>query len=193
MAKPNQLVISSSRDLKGARYYFAYGSNLNRMQFDRRCPNATPVSTGKLKNWTLVFRGVADIVPVDEERGAYVVGALYEITDACEAALDRYEGFPHLYGKEKIEVELPNGETVEAMVYTMNFGTPAPPNSVYYLTISNGFRDWELPESTLKNALALAFRRDGLSDQRVALGSARPRTSRSTTLIGSPELPRKKK
>ncbi len=45
-------------------YYFAYGSNLHRLQMKRRCPNCRFVKKIILHNYSLTFRskyGAADI------------------------------------------------------------------------------------------------------------------------------------
>ena len=41
--------------------YLAYGSNLNKKQMSRRCPNAKPVGSIILKGYKLEFRRVATI------------------------------------------------------------------------------------------------------------------------------------
>lgn len=114
--------------------YFAYGSNLNQRQFQDRCPHAKLVGTMALTDWKLVFRGVADIVPAE---GSEVFGALYTITNWCEEALDRYEGFPDLYGKRFIA--LPDGRRI--MFYVMNSERLAAPSQFYFGTIWQGYQD----------------------------------------------------
>lgn len=185
--------IESSRELKGRRLYFAYGSNLNLAQFCRRCPAALQVSRATLDGWVLVFKGVADVVPCDDPR-ALVQGALYEITDECEEALDRYEGFPVLYRKERILATLPDGEQVEAMVYVMNRTGILPPAYGYYWTISEGFRDWGIGEGTLKNALARSVRSAGARDRRQAFETAKPRKEKvsARSIWNTPSLPPQK-
>ena len=42
--------------------YIAYGSNMNIEQMKRRCPKATPIGKGILKDYKLVFKGVADVI-----------------------------------------------------------------------------------------------------------------------------------
>jgi len=39
------------------KYYIAYGSNLNKEQMKSRCPDAVPVGTSEIKNYTLLFKG----------------------------------------------------------------------------------------------------------------------------------------
>ena len=59
---------------------------------------------------------------------------LWKIREADEEALDRYEGYPHFYEKQMVEVEL-DGKPVSAMVYVMTpgheFGIP----SDYYVDV----------------------------------------------------------
>lgn len=133
------------------RMYFAYGSNLHIGQMAARCPAAEQVMPAKLKDWRLTFRMVADIVP---HKGQEVHGALWKITSDCERALDRYEGFPNLYIKKIVHVEVAPNEYVEAMVYIMKQPArgEARPSGGYYGTIAQGFRHWELPIDALEAA-----------------------------------------
>jgi gamma-glutamylcyclotransferase (GGCT)/AIG2-like uncharacterized protein YtfP len=77
----------------------AYGMNTNRRAMEARCPLAKPMGGFYLPNYRLVFRGVADIVPED---GGVVPVVLWSITGKCLQALDRLEGYPHLYTRRKI-------------------------------------------------------------------------------------------
>lgn len=83
-------------------YYFAYGSNLNKKQMMKRCPDASPVARAKLKGYQLTFNRVADIVP---EEQAITWGAIYTVSPKDIENLDLYEGYPRLYGKIPVEVE----------------------------------------------------------------------------------------
>ena len=85
------------------RLYIAYGSNLNLPQMEQRCPYAKVVGASEIKNYELLFRGVATVEP---KEGATVPVLLWKIEPLDEAALDRYEGWPHLYRKEMMDVEL---------------------------------------------------------------------------------------
>jgi hypothetical protein len=138
--------------------YFAYGSNLNEEQVFRRCPGARCYGPCTLPDYRLVFDGVADIIPA---RGAAVEGALYEITDKCECALDRYEGFPHLYVKTTFEIEeTRKGRPTrrrKVMVYTMETNQIRPPSEGYVETIRQGFDDWGIPHATLDAAVKEAL------------------------------------
>jgi gamma-glutamylcyclotransferase (GGCT)/AIG2-like uncharacterized protein YtfP len=129
--------------------YIAYGSNLNLRQMARRCPTAKVVGTALLKDWQLTFRGVATLEP---QPGAITPVAVWEIDDIAEYALDRYEGYPHLYRKEFLEVEC-NGAWMKCLVYLMNGCQANMPSISYYETIQEGYRDVGLDESFLIGAL----------------------------------------
>ena len=121
--------------------YFAYGSNMNLEQMSRRCPKAKVVGTAFLEGYELLFRGsrqsaVATIEPKTDSRVPIVI---WQITPSDEEALDRYEGFPHLYRKEYLTVDF-NGNPTEMMVYIMNEGyNIGSPSCYYYDTIREGY------------------------------------------------------
>ena len=99
-------------------YYAAYGSNLNKLQMQSRCPMAKPIGKAVLRGWQLVFRGVADIMPCQE---AQVNLGIYSITPECEIALDHYESFPNLYIKRYIPIRLELSQ-ITSMFYIMRPG-----------------------------------------------------------------------
>jgi len=131
------------------KLYAAYGSNLNLNQMSRRCPTAKVVGVGMLKGYRLTFRNVATIEPED---GAETPVGVWEISPADETALDRYEGYPHLYRKETVEVEI-KGKIEKATVYIMNSGEPQLPYKGYLDTIAQGYEDTGLDLLYLKEAL----------------------------------------
>ena len=126
--------------------YFAYGSNLNKIQMQFRCPKAIAHGGGYLTDWQLVFRGVADIEPAE---GELLPVGFWEITEDCLAALDRYEGVGSgLYSRVYI-----NG----MMTYRMNsIGTSVPPNN-YFKSILDGYQDFGLDDSYLHDARHFAM------------------------------------
>ena len=135
---------------KKERLYVAYGSNLNLPQMKRRCPKAKVAGVSEIKGYELLFRGVATIEP--KEDGKVPVG-LFWITQGDEKALDRYEGWPHLYHKETLELEL-NGRPVSAMVYVMNEGRKAAlPVGCYYDVIAEGDQTFGFDEKVLEQAM----------------------------------------
>lgn len=138
--------------------YFAYGSNINLEQMAVRCPAATPVCPVALDNYRLAFRGsfnfngVATIIPAQGEK---VYGLLWRITLACEQALDRYEGYPRLYGKEQVTVRDRNGQQYPVMVYIMAREfclDPAEPSQSYFAGIVQGCKQNGIPVRPLFEA-----------------------------------------
>jgi gamma-glutamylcyclotransferase (GGCT)/AIG2-like uncharacterized protein YtfP len=107
------------------KIYLAYGSNLNMEQMANRCPTAQVVGTSNLNGYKLLFRGGHDraVATIEPKEDCSVPVLLWEITPRDEAALDRYEGWPFLYRKAYVDVQL-NGKTVTAMLYIMIEGDP---------------------------------------------------------------------
>lgn len=129
-------------------YYLAYGSNLNLQQMAGRCPDAKIYTPVVLSGWKLVFRGVADIVQTHDDKDKLHAG-LWEITEACEASLDIYEGFPTLY--RKIFLKNP-GFDKPIMVYVMNDTKLGRPARYYYDSILEGYKSWGLDVDLLEKA-----------------------------------------
>ena len=143
--------------------YIAYGSNMHLPSMAERCPTAKVAGGGEVKGYDLRFRGVATIEP--SENGAVPV-VVWEIGSEDERALDAYEGWPRLYRKETVPVEL-DGRTVDAMVYIMNDGHPyREPDRHYYNIIREGYESAGFDTAYLDNAveqsrkLALEQRRE---------------------------------
>lgn len=89
-------------------YYFAYGSNMSQEQMKQRCPEATIVGRGLIKNYRIDFTrksktrngGVADII---ESNSDSVWGIIYKLTDNDFVSLDEYEGYPNYYNRKIIQ------------------------------------------------------------------------------------------
>ena len=73
--------------------YIAYGSNMVAEQMAHRCPNARLLGTGWLLNHRLEFYLHATVEKT-RSKGARVPVAVWEIDEADEHSLDRYEGVP---------------------------------------------------------------------------------------------------
>ena len=133
--------------------YFAYGSNLDRRQFARRCPGSRPVAPATLRGYRLAFRGSghADIV---REKGGLVRGALYRATARDVEALDRYEGVPGYYHRITVFVKDDAGRVRKAFAYKMgNRFEEAAPSLSYTLIIVRGYRDWGIqPDAEVEAA-----------------------------------------
>lgn len=136
------------------KYYIAYGSNLNKEQMKYRCPNAKPIGTAVIEDYELNFRGYSQgVLTIEPKEGSHVPVGIWLITESCEHALDRYEGYPSLYRKETIKIKLNDGE-VDAIVYIMNerYETVSP--SMYYLNaVLRGYKDFGFNQEIVVNAI----------------------------------------
>lgn len=137
------------------KYYIAYGSNLNLMQMESRCPDAKLLGTGTIKDYGLLFRGnpTSAVATIEPLAGSKVPVGVFSISAMDEKYLDRYEGYPHLYYKDTVTINI-CGETTEAMIYLMHpkyeMGMPS---RSYYSTIKQGYEDCGLDISYLDNAV----------------------------------------
>lgn len=133
--------------------YFAYGANMNIRAMNHRCPAAEPIGKFTLLDSVLLFRGVADCI---YRKDVVCIGALWRITDACERALDRFEGIAGgFYRKEYVEIE--GHPEPQMMLYVMNSTGIFPPSQTYAETIRQGYRDFKIPVKQLDDAIAEAW------------------------------------
>lgn len=128
------------------KYYLAYGSNLNKAQMQRRCPDAVAIGCTKIYGYSLVFRRGFLTIELDKN-GSVPVG-IWQISEADEKRLDRYEGYPKFYRKEVMHInDLP------CMVYIMNEGFPIEkPTDYYFYTVYLGYKDFGMDTAPLKKA-----------------------------------------
>lgn len=133
------------------KYYLAYGSNLNKAQMAKRCPDAVPIGKTKIPGYHLVFRrGVLTIEPCP---GEFVPVAVWKISEEDEKALDRYEGFPRFYRKQYFPMMLRGGDVGDVMAYIMTDGFPIQePSFAYLRTCSQGYKDFGIDTKPLIKA-----------------------------------------
>lgn len=143
-------------------YYFAYGSNLDLLQMQLRCPGAQFVSTAKLEGYRLCFprkSAIRDcaVISIEPSMSESVWGALYEVDGTDIQRLDEREGYDKRRDREKnqrnritVRVETADERAVVAEVYvavpTPNPGLPSP-QYVGYLVASAA--ECGLPKSHL--------------------------------------------
>ena len=147
------------------KLYIAYGSNLNLEQMANRCPTAKVIGTSEIKDYKLTFRGPHGhaVATVEPCKGESVPALVWQITPNDEKALDRYEGWPHLYRKETIKVKV-DKKTVNAMVYIMNEGRPLEqPSCYYYSTILEGYKSAGFDAEYLRKAVVNSYEKDGIT------------------------------
>ena len=142
--------------MKRKTYYIAYGSNLSVEQMAVRCPDAKIVGMAALKDWKLVFKFHADIVPCE---GRVVPVLIWEISKRDERNLDAYEGHPSYYIKKELAITMTNLDgknphQVNAMVYLMTEGhSVRPPMKGYYDVIAEGYKRFGFNTYLLEQAL----------------------------------------
>lgn len=142
--------------------YFAYGSNLDSEQMQRRCPGHVVVGLAELREHKLVYPltshdwggGVASVAVAHTES---VWGIVYELTDAHIAALDAYEGYKgpgnehSLYERETMSVHLTRADDgsfprrMQALIYLAKAANPGPPSRRYLDAILRGAKHHKLP------------------------------------------------
>lgn len=144
------------------RYYIAYGSNLNIRQMQRRCPGARVIGTSEIGNYRLLFKGsrTGSYLTIEPKEGSSVPVAAWSVTDADEAALDRYEGFPAFYYKAEMRLPIKGIRTGKirmrnVFVYIMHEERPLGLPSEFYLeTCLQGYRSLGFDEKILAQAYA---------------------------------------
>ena len=150
----NEFLPGQSLSIAGTEptYYLAYGSNCHVEQMKMRSPKARRMGKTKLPGYSLQFRYYADVY---ENPGQSVECAVWALTPDDEKALDVYEGFPDLYGKKYIEVDIPGMGRRKAMFYQMTDarGTElSPPWRGYAETIRQGYAEFSIPIEQMTSA-----------------------------------------
>ncbi len=156
----NKIFIRENGLMKNMKFgrtklYVSYGSNTNVDRMKQRCPKAKLIGKGILKDYKLTFRGVhKGVANIEPKKGTSLEVVLWEITEACEFALNLYEGYPILYIKETVEVII-DGKPTKAMVYIMASqytNMPASPMESYYSTIAKGYEENNIDLKQLQTA-----------------------------------------
>ena len=141
------------------KLYMAYGSNLNLYQMAYRCPTAQVAGQAVLKDYELLFRGRkrGAVATIEPREGSSVPVLLWKIREADEAALDLYEGYPRLYEKQRLQVEM-KGKKVSAFAYTMTTGhVLGIPSNAYVNVIREGYEAAGFDQKVLDDAIDRAF------------------------------------
>ena len=129
--------------------YFAYGSNLNIFQMQRRCKDSQFLKKIKLKDFRLTFRSRYRAADIEPKKNSIVPGALFEISKSDEKKLDLYEDYPILYKKYYFTYY---GKKV--MTYTMVKKTKFTyPTERYLNVVKRGYKDCKLEKKYLLKAL----------------------------------------
>jgi hypothetical protein len=151
------------------RYYLAYGSNLNVRQMMIRCPSARMIGTATIEDYRLMFKGskTGSYLTIEPEEGCSVPVGVWEVSEADELALDRYEGFPAFYYKKELELPITGIRTGKvrrrkAFVYIMHedrlLGVPS---NMYMRICMEGYMDFGFNYDTLWEAYEYSRQENG--------------------------------
>jgi gamma-glutamylcyclotransferase (GGCT)/AIG2-like uncharacterized protein YtfP len=129
-------------------YYFAYGSNMNWLQMQRRCPSSRFVCVGRLVNYQFGIArhsrlrdcGTANVIPAP---GKEVWGIVYDVDDGDLMLLDSFEDG---YRRETLEVYAARARRFAALVYVAELERNVPlPTAEYKRLIVEGAKHWSIP------------------------------------------------
>lgn len=146
-----------------AKYYIAYGSNMDFEQMAYRCPHAEYVGTSEVEGCELLFKGsrTGSYATIEENADCKVPVLVWKITESDEENLDRYEGFPIFYYKKNLTITV-EGQLVEAMIYIMDeercLGRPT---DHYYGVLQKAYKRFKFDKNILKAALQKSTEKDG--------------------------------
>ena len=129
-----------------------------------RAPNARIIGTGWLPDHKLAFCGEPGISYLDviESKGRQVPVGCFQVDVQDIQVLDEYEGYPDLYSREAIQLEVtkPNDQHIllDCFYYKMA-GSPvlAQPSETYFDDCLEGYRDFGFNPSILDQALKEAL------------------------------------
>lgn len=146
-----------------AKYYIAYGSNMDFEQMAYRCSYAEFIGTSVVEGYELLFKGskTGSYATIEKNEDCKVPVLVWKIVESDEANLDRYEGFPTFYYKKNLMVTV-EGKSVEAMVYIMDeercLGQPT---DHYYRVLYRAYRRFKFDGRILQTAMEKSTVKDG--------------------------------
>lgn len=173
-------------------HYFAYGSNMNWPQMQRRCPSARFVCVARLAGYQFGITrhsrlrdcGTANVFPAP---GKEVWGIVY---DVGEDDLLRLDGFEDGYRREFLSVRDTAGQPLSVLVYVAELEPNVPPpNAEYKRLIIEGAKHWGI--SAMYLGLLEKMETARLSDERshsAGLGQAQEAERTAPDIAGTKSL-----
>jgi len=149
-------------------HYFAYGSNLNRLDLDRWCARRDlaplqlePLGAAFLPDRTLAFTHrsttrAGGVLDVPEAVGRAVMGVVFRCKDERTiATLDRKESEGHVYRRIEEIIIAPGGGESEAFLYEVDPRCREPyvaPHPDYLDAVRRGYAAYDIDPQPLENA-----------------------------------------
>ena len=136
--------------------YFAYGSNMDVEAMRMRCPRSKPLGPARLaRHRFFIMQGGYASVTRDPRRDVH--GVLWDLALADVRPLDAYEDVQGgLYRKVMQPVLRGQGASARALVYVGGSSTPAAPLPGYMESVLAAARQWNFPETYLRDLQAFA-------------------------------------
>lgn len=137
--------------------YFAFGSNMDVEQMQRRCLSAREVAPSVLDGYRFAYAGVsasrgAGVATVIKDPESYVEGMLYSITVEDLLRLDGFEGAPHWYQRKRLTVAEWDTRHREAWVYILDQPLNLPTRE-YHEIVKAAYDNLSLDTQPLDDAL----------------------------------------
>jgi gamma-glutamylcyclotransferase (GGCT)/AIG2-like uncharacterized protein YtfP len=131
-------------------YYFAYGRNTNLNAMEQRCPGAVRIGNAWVDGYAFKWRTVADI---ELSSDSYAVGVLWQLTDEHLDSLDRFEGFPHKYFRQRVLAKAGQQEYVSWAYMMVNQDTESLPKDEYRTALFEGYDQNDLSTDQMEQGL----------------------------------------
>lgn len=132
--------------------YFAYGSNMNFEQMERRCPGASVKGRAYLKGWRYFINGNG-YAGIERWHEGIVWGGVWELKEFHWNALDQYEAVDHgFYSRVQIRIQLQEAQVfreIKVFTYLSNNYDYGSPTSDYQEIVLKGGGDLKLDEEYL--------------------------------------------
>ncbi len=147
--------------------YFAYGSNMLTSRLKARVPSAEPVAVASLEGHTLRFHksstdgsGKGDAYETGNPDDL-VWGVVFELDEVEKGLLDRVEGLGYGYEEKTVELEMRNGERMEAVTYyATNIDEELLPYEWYKDLVLYGAKEHGLPEHHIEYIESIESKKD---------------------------------
>lgn len=132
--------------------YFAYGSNMDKIQMEDRCKDSEFLGKAKIRGYKLNFRksNSGYYATLDRDNSSFVEGVLWEISSEDEINLDRYEGVhARCYIKKNLPI-LQKGKKLNALVYILpETKESGKPYDYYYDGIKKSYEEYGFNKDNL--------------------------------------------
>lgn len=129
---------------------FAYGLNTNIGEMRCRHPQAVLIGPAWLDGYGFAWRRFADI-ELDPDR--YTIGLLWQVSDEDLDALDRFEGVPRHYIRQRVRISTQGGEHTGWAYMMARQDAEMLPDGGYLDAVLAGYRVNNLSDQQLVAAL----------------------------------------